>query len=83
MCRLVGFIWAYMYHDWQSVFLLTWILHSTLYRDTRNFKRFMIFFYMPIFIAIFLWYYVINIYGLLLFWSDEAKSLHMLTYGFF
>ena len=72
-----------MYHDIQSVFILLWILHSTLYRDNRRFKMWMIFFYLPLFTAIFLWYYVINIYGLLIFWSEQSKSLEMLKYGFF
>lgn len=31
LCRMITFIWVYCYHDWQSVILLIWILHSTIY----------------------------------------------------
>ena len=43
----------------------------------------MLYFYMPLVTAIFLWYYVINIFGLLLFWSDPIKQADMYVYGFF
>ena len=37
ICRALAFVWAYCYHDWQSVVLLFWIMHSTLYRKTSLF----------------------------------------------
>ncbi len=75
VCRLISFIWAYCYHDWQSVIILIWLLHSTLYRDSQLFRKFMIFCYLPLVTAIFLWYYVINIFGLIDWTSDPAKRI--------
>lgn len=83
ICRILSFIWVYMYHDWQSVLILIWIVHSTLFRDSANFKKWMIYLYMPLVTCIFLWYYVINIYGLLLWWSDETKTIDMYRFGFY
>ena len=65
ICRLLAFTWAYCYHDWQSVVLLFWIMHSTLYRKTSLFKKWMLYVYMPLITAIFLWYYIINIFSFL------------------
>ena len=42
------------------------------------------YFYMPLISLIFLWYYTINIYGLLKWWNDDPdKVIDMYTYGFF
>ena len=65
ICRLLGFIWMYMYHDWQSLPILVWLLHSTLYQDSVALKKCMAYFYLPLFTLIFLWYYVININGIM------------------
>lgn len=65
ICRIFAFTQAYCYHDWQSVVLLFWIIHSTLYKATSTFKKWMLYFYMPLFTSIFLWYYVTNIFGLI------------------
>ena len=44
----------------------------------------MMYFYMPLISLIFLWYYTINIYGLLKWWNDDPdKVIDMYTYGFF
>ena len=83
MCRAISFVWVYCYHDWQSVILLIWILHSTLYRDSQFFQKCMIFCYLPLVTTIFLWYYTINIFGLIAWTSDPTQRAHMYTYGFF
>ena len=70
MCRTLAFFWIYCYHDWQSVILLIWILHSTLYNDSALFKKWMIYFYTPLVTVIFLWYYVTNIFGLIEYTTD-------------
>ena len=86
ICRLVAFFWVYCYHDIQSVIILLWLLHSSLFKYSSTFKKWMLYFYMPCFIVLFLWYYVINIFGLLKFWPDPDDVDHkalMYTYGFF
>ena len=75
ICRILAFIWVYCYHDWQSVVLLTWICHSTVYSKTSLFKKWMLFVYVPLVTAIFLWYYVINIFGLIRWTQDEAQRI--------
>ena len=84
LCRLIAFVWVYCYHDFQSSIILLWILHSTLFKDQGLFKKWMMYFYMPLISLIFLWYYTINIYGLLKWWNDDPdKVIDMYTYGFF
>lgn len=70
LCRIIAFVWVYCYHDWQSVILLIWILHSTMFEDSVTFKKCMTFLYMPLVTLIFLWYYCINIFGLIEWTTD-------------
>ena len=70
LCRILAFIQVYGYHDWQSVPFLIWIFHSTLYRKSSRLSVAMMVFYLPCFTAIFLWYYTINIYGVVS-WDDQ------------
>ena len=58
------FTWCYMYHDWQSLLVLIWLLHSTLFRSTTLFVKVTAYFYLPMFMLIVLQYYVANIYGM-------------------
>ena len=87
MCRTLCFLQVYCYHDIQSVFLLIWIVHSTLFRDPNLFRKWIIFCYLPLVISIFLWYYVINIFGLLAMFDNpdftDQKFIDRYTYGFF
>ena len=87
MCRTLCFVQVYCYHDIQSVFLLIWIVHSTLFRDPNLFRKWIIFCYLPLVISIFLWYYVINIFGLLAMFDNpdftDQKFIDNYTYGFF
>ena len=84
MCRLLSFVWAYCYHDWQSVILLIWIVHSTMFKSTKRFKIAMLFFYLPVITIIFFWYYVTNIWGLLR-WADQDQQriTTLYKYGFY
>ena len=81
VCRVLSFFWIYLYHDYQSVVILVWLCHSTLFRSSRNFKRFMLFFYLPLFTLIFFWYYVINIYGFLK-WPPKEDPMRIKHYRY-
>jgi hypothetical protein len=84
ICRLFSFVWVYLYHDWQSVIMLVWLLHSTCYLRNANFRRCILYFYLPYYLLAFLWYYTINIEGLIL-WNniDPALITNYYNYGFF
>ena len=84
LCRLFSFVWIYMYHDWQSVILLVWLLHSTCYRQNNFFRNWILYFYLPYYIVAFLWYYSINIKGMIL-WNniDQANLSMAYNYGFY
>lgn len=57
--RLMTFTWAYAYHDYQSMLLLTWICHSTIFWNTKRFIDATLYVYLPIFVLLFVFYYVI------------------------
>ena len=61
----MALIQVYVYHDWMSLGWLLWLLHSTLYKKASNFSIAMYAVYLPFFTMTFLWYYTINIYGLI------------------
>jgi len=65
LCRILCFIMVYMYHDWQSVVLLIWLFHSTVFRDRALFVRLTVTIYFPLMILIFLFMFTVNIYGLI------------------
>jgi hypothetical protein len=67
VCRVVAWIWCYAYHDFESLFILFWLMHSTVVSDTKLFAKVTIYFYLPCFTSIFLFYYLINIPGLVNF----------------
>lgn len=64
IARICCFIWVYMYHDFQSVFVLLWLLHSTLYTSSTLFVKCTAYFYLPIFNLIVLFYFATNIFAL-------------------
>ena len=84
-CRVLGFIWVYMYHDWQSVIILMAGLHSTIYNDSRIFRKWIMSFYLPCYVLIFLFYYITNIEGLIPQMNDwdQAKKNHYYNFGFY
>ncbi|TNV88031.1 hypothetical protein FGO68_gene5171 [Halteria grandinella] len=84
-CRVSIFIWVYAYHDFQSWIMLAWLMHSTLFKSTRTFIGITITYYLPIFCAIFLFYYVINIPRVVEFPSlgDGVQLDLWRTYGFY
>ena len=67
VCRLLNLVVVYRYHDWQSIVPLIWVLHSTLFRSRQRFVRMTLNGYIPLMIAGNLWYYLININGLINF----------------
>lgn len=80
------FVWAYAYHDFQSWFILLWLMHSTLFKSTRRFIRVTFTYYLPVFILVFLFYYVINIpqvvqFAALLTSPEETDRWR--SYGFY
>jgi len=72
LARAFCFFWAYFYHDWQSVVPLFWLCHSFVFADSLLFKKFMLYLYLPAFTLVFLWYYIINIFGLISWPTDPA-----------
>ena len=84
ICRVLSFFWIFVYHDYQSVVVLIWFLHSTLYDNSRIFKKFMTYFYLPLFTMIFIFYYTINIYGFII-WpaKDDPNRISHYKYGFY
>ena len=50
--------------------MFVWFCHSTLYKRSVNFKRAIIFAYLPILTVVFLWYYLVNITDLV-GWPDR------------
>jgi cytochrome c-type biogenesis protein CcmE len=82
--RILAFLWAYMYHDWQSLVILAFLLHSTFYLQASTFRKWIVYFYMPSFVLIFLWYYIINIQGLIQWDSvEQTKKVNLFDYGFY
>jgi len=53
-----------MYHDVQSLIVLLWILHSSLFEKPVKFAKATSYLYLPLMSLIFLFYYSINIYGI-------------------
>ena len=73
-CRILAFLQVYGYHDWQSLPYLLWIFHSTLYKKSIVFSIFMMCFYLPCFTSTYIWYYVININGIIRWDSYDYKT---------
>jgi len=88
LVRIQAFIWAYMYHDWQAVPLLIFILHSSIYWNKPLFKKFMTFVYCPYTLIYLLWLFVVNIPGIVDYrphhHADELTNPYKhLLYGFY
>lgn len=83
VCRVFAFFQVYGFHDWQSLIFLLWIVHSTLYQKSSRFSLCMICFYLPFFTITFLWYYTINIHGVIDWESEESKLNQSYDKGFY
>ena len=59
--RLLGLIFAYMYHDWLSVVIILWVAHSCMVIKNRTFSLITYYFYLPLMIIICMFYYITNI----------------------
>lgn len=52
-------------HDYQSLVFLTWLLTTAFQSNNRIFVRLTSFVWLPLMMAVYMWYYVINIFGML------------------
>jgi len=59
--RIFCFVWAFALHTFQSLFVLTWLVHSLVVARTKPFALISLMFYLPVFALIFAFFYVINI----------------------
>ena len=71
-----------MYHDYQSLVFLIWLLLSTVYTNTSIFVRLTYYLLFPLMILIYLFYYTINIYGFINY-SSWVNQPYYYTFGFF
>ena len=76
LCRILAFTQIFCYHDYQSLVFMVWLLHSTVYLKSSRFSVFMMLVYLPLFITTFLWYYSINIYGIIN-WTDAKFTTNI------
>ena len=70
-----------MYHDYQSLVPLLWLLGSTVFKRSRRFVRFTTYFFFPLMIAVYLFYFTVNIPGVVSY--SDSKYPHMYKYGFY
>ena len=63
--------------------MFVWFCHSTLYTNSVHFKRVIIFCYLPILTMVFVWYYLVNITGLVPWPDDEADWSMYYRLGFY
>jgi hypothetical protein len=61
ICRLSLIVYLYMYHNWQSLIILVWICHSFYQGSVKQFSLITLYLYLPIFLIIFVTYYIVNI----------------------
>lgn len=83
LCRALAFLQVYGYHDWQSLPYLIWIVHSTLYKSSKVFSICMMTVYLPCFTATYIWYYLININGIIDWGSRDYKTNYYYNLGFY
>lgn len=82
LCRLICFFQTYRYLCWQSLVPLVWTLHSFLFQDRQRFVQITMQVYLPLFYICYLWFFIINIFGLVNY-STFASNSRMLIYGFY
>ena len=70
-----------MYHDYQSLVPLLWLLGSTVFKRSRRFVRFTTYFFFPLMIAVYLFYFIVNIPGIVIYHSSRFP--YMYKYGFY
>ena len=80
VCRFCVTLFVYMYHSWEGVFMLIWVIHSfVILRDQKWFARMTLWFYLPIFICIVIFIFLVNI--LYLFPDRFIDQAHIGEYG--
>lgn len=49
LTRLLAIVMVYMYHDWESLVFLTWVLHSLIpMQGSRHMRLATVFLYLPL-----------------------------------
>jgi hypothetical protein len=71
-----------MYHDYQSLVFLVWLLGSSVYTNTKIFVKITYFVLFPLMMLTYVFYFVVNIFGLFNYsaWTNQPKYY---TYGFY
>jgi hypothetical protein len=83
LCRISCFVVAYQFHDYQSLVPLVWCMHSTLFRHRPRFVFMTVYIYLPIMYLTYLYYFVINVYGMLDWSTDKDTTVKNYRYGLF
>ena len=81
VARFVVFIYAYMYHDWESLILIIWLAHSTLDTKFSRFQSFTMSLYLPLFVLIFCLYFILNMNGVYQFFFKDNSRNNLTLYG--
>jgi hypothetical protein len=64
VCRLIGTLVAYMYHDWFAIIPMLWVIWTFVPEQPGLHKATKVFF-MPALLLIYALYYFINVNGLI------------------
>jgi hypothetical protein len=80
-CRVLNLVVAYRYHDWLSLVPLLWVLHSAMMFKREIFVTVSLYFYLPLMACCYVFYYLINIDGLILYKNLEYPQFY--NYGFY
>ena len=68
VARFLAILVAYLYHDWQSLLVLTWVMPSTLNVSQKAFGKVTQWVYAPLFILLTSFYFAVNIDELVPSW---------------
>ena len=80
LCRIGCFVWAYAFHDWQSLVLLSWVITSVLVDSLHIIIKVTLKAFLPAFCLFFFFYYIVNIPGLIPSYIIQDRSYE--DYGF-
>ena len=74
MARFLAVLVAYLYHDWQSLLVLTWVMHSTFTVSQKAFAKVTLWLYTPLFILLTSFYFAVNIDELVPAWLSGVQQ---------
>jgi len=74
---------VYWLHDYQSLIPLLWLLGTTVYTNSRVFVRLTTWFFLPLMLLTYVFYFAVNVLGLVPYssWSSP-EVINMYKYGF-